>query len=627
MGENNSQEYLEDETRVSINYVVETNGAAERKELPQNILITDDFSGSTKKKLYKKREFCSISSRNFADIMKGMGITADVEFQYNNKLQKHSLKITKIDDFNPNAIVEQVDVLREGRNNKSALHDLRILLVNNEHSEKPVLAFLKGADAKKSFEGFTFNNEEEENYYLNILTKVKKIDLLKKDPAKGKTNGGAENFDLINLINLKRQEITEQIGLAMNEILHCPIFKQLEAAWLGVKKVLSEVPTGRNCKISIFNCSKDELFRDLDGSMDFKSSKFFKHVYDDCFGTTGGIPFSFCILGFTITRSPRDIQFLKKISAVCSAAHMPMVAGASAEFFGLKSYEDFYNIKDLSDVLDSPLMAPYRALRAIDDSRYLSLVAPGRCLGRAVYSSQNAAPDDLVFDEQIDDIHDNYLWISAAYEIGVLWGKSFIRHGWYSTTIGIRNGGKLNALPTHTFQSQDGQLRMKCPTEVAISDRRELQLSEAGFIAPCYYLGESFAVIYDSRVIIRPKIYDDPIASANSRESAKAHNVLNASRIAHYIRLMVREKLGDFASKDDVRSLINNWLTDLTVTGDDLSPRMKRRYPLEAAHVEVEDRKGRKGFYLLRIFVVPHSQLEGINATLSIVTEIPGGDN
>jgi type VI secretion system protein ImpC len=625
MGNNNSQEYLEDETRVSISYVVETGGADERRELPQNILIIDNLSGSGKKKPYKSRDFCSISSGSFSDIMAGMNIIVDVEFQYNNKRHKHSLKIASMEDFKPKSIIQQIDVLRKGMEDNAALQDIYILLINNEEFEKPALAFLKGADAKKAFDGFSFNSKDDETYYTQALEKIKSMGLIGKNASKGKGNGSADNIDIINLIILQKKYIKEQTALAMNEIIHNPSFKEIESAWLGVKHVLSEVPTGRMSKISIFNCSKDELFRDLDGAVDFKSSRFFKKVYDDSFGTTGGIPFSFCVVGFNITRSSKDIKFIKKISAVGSSAHMPIVAAVSAQFFGLETYEDFYSIQDLSEVLDSPLMASYRAFRTIDDARYVALVVPGRILGRGVYTSQDAGPDDLAFDE-IVNLHKDYSWVSAAYAIGTLWGKSFLRYSWYGTTIGLNNGGKINNLPTHVFRSADGQLKMKCPTEVQLTDRRELQLSRAGFNAICHYVGESCAVIYDSRAAIMPKLYSDPVASANSHESTKMHNILNVSRISQIIRAMVRDKLGDFASKDDVQALINNWLSDLTVTGDDLSAIMKRRYPLEAAHVEVENHKSRKGFYLLRIFVVPHAQLEGLNATLSIVTEIPGGD-
>jgi len=417
--------------------------------------------------------------------------------------------------------------------------------------------------------------------------------------------------------------IDKLISAQVNEVLHHPKFQQLEASWRNLDKLVSENDLASSLRVRVFNVKRRELERDFARAAGFDQSHLFKAVYEDEYGTLGGAPYTFMIGDMEFGRSPPDVQLLKNISAVASMAHAPFLASASPRLLDLDSYTELDRPIDLGKIFDASEMAAWNALRNNQDSRYLVLTAP-RTLVRLPWGPDTAEVEDLDFDEDVSgEDHSKYLWGPSSWAMGSLIMKSFTEYGWPSAIRGTESGGKVGDLPLHAYQSLSGSRISKCPTETSITDRREKELSDQGIIGICHARNTDYAVVFSGATVNRPRKYIDEDSNANARLSASLPYVLACARFAHYLKAIMRDKVGGFTSKQEIQRYLNSWIAQYVTADENASHATKARYPLREARVEVKDVPGKPGTYTAVAHLRPHFQLEELTASLRLVAELP----
>ena len=458
----------------------------------------------------------------------------------------------------------------------------------------------------------------------------------------------AKKKSIQQLIQAVIAELDERIFAQLNEILHDKKFQELEASWRGLKYLVSKAETGERLKLRVMNISKGELLKDLEKAIEFDQSALFKKVYEEEYGTLGGKPYSMLMGDYSFSRHPKDIEQLNLISQVAAAAHAPFIAAADPNLFDLQSFKDLPVPRDLAKVFESTELAPWRAFRESEDSRYVALTLP-RVMMRLPYGAKTQPVEGLDFEEnvyiadpeydrQAQELadrgepveglgrradHDRYLWGNPAYVLSERIANAFSLHGWTAAIRGVEGGGKIEGLPWHTFTTLEGDIAYTCPTEVSITDRRERELNEMGFISAVHCKGETYAAFFGGQTTNKPKLYNTSQANANARLSAMLPYMLNASRFAHYTKVMMRDKIGSFMTEDNVRDYLNLWISDYVLGKDDAGQSIKAKYPLREARVDVKPIPGRPGAYNAVLFVRPHFQLEELTASIRLVAELP----
>ena len=417
--------------------------------------------------------------------------------------------------------------------------------------------------------------------------------------------------------------IDRLISAQVNQVLHDAKFQKLEASWRNLNKLVSENELSASLKVRVFNCTRKELERDFARAAGFDQSHFFKNVYESEYGTLGGLPYTMLIGDMEIGRSPVDMQFLKDMGAVAAMAHAPFIASADPALFDLDSHTELDRPIDMAKIFESSEMGAWNSLRDSADSRYLVLTAP-RTLVRLPWGPETAPVDEIDFSEDVDgQEHGKYLWGPSSWSLGGLIMKAFSEYGWPSAIRGTESGGKVTNLPLHSFPSLSGTMITKCPTETTITDRREKELSDQGIISLCHAKNTDFAVVFSGATLNRPQKYVEPEANANARLSASLPYLLACSRFAHYLKSIMRDKVGGFTSRDAISQYLNNWIAQY-VTADDLaSHATKARYPLREARIEVREVPGKPGAYTAIAHLRPHFQLEELTASLRLVAELP----
>jgi type VI secretion system protein ImpC len=417
-------------------------------------------------------------------------------------------------------------------------------------------------------------------------------------------------------------QIDELLSDQMTAVLHHPDMKKLEASWRGLYYLVSRAQTGANLRIRVLNVSKAELTRDLERAMEFDQSELFKKVYEEEYGTFGGNPYS-CLMGdYSWGRGMQDIATLEKISNVAAAAHAPFLSAASPKMFDLASFTEMNAPRDLGKTFESTDLAKWRSFRASDDSRYVTLVLP-HILMRAPYGPDTVPVEEFRFEERVGGKdHGKYLWGNAAYALAGRILHAFSTYGWTAAIRGVEGGGIVEDLPMYAFKSSEGDLVQKCPTEIAIPDRREKELSDLGFVALCHCKGTDYAVFFSGQTTHRAKTYESAQATSNARISAVLPYVMAASRFAHYLKAMMRDRVGSFAGKDEIQRSLNAWLAKYILLMDDAQPAMKARFPLREGKVTVSEVPGRPGAYNAVVFLRPHFQLDELSASIRLVAEL-----
>jgi type VI secretion system protein ImpC len=419
-------------------------------------------------------------------------------------------------------------------------------------------------------------------------------------------------------------ELDRKLSAQMNEILHDEGLQKLEGTWRGLHYLVHQSETGESLKIRVLNLKKQELFKDLERAVEFDQSNLFKKIYEEEYGQLGGHPYGMLVGDYEFTRSSEDVSLLKMISGVAAAAHAPFVSNASSKLFNMDSYTELANPRDLAKIFEAVEYAPWRSFRQSEDSRYVALTLP-RVLARLPYGQDFKRVTEFNFEEEVDGKeHNNYAWMGAAWAYAARITDAFAQWGWMARTRGVEGGGKVEGLPVHTFPTDDGDVAMKCPTEIAISDRREFELSNLGFLPMLHSKGSDFAVFMGAQSCQKPKTYFDPTANSNAELSTKFNLLLCTSRFAHYLKVMARDKIGSFMEVGDCTRWLNDWIQNYVVPNPELvGDEVKAKCPLSDARVDVRAVAGKPGYYEAVAYLRPHYQLEALSASMRLVAEVP----
>lgn len=429
--------------------------------------------------------------------------------------------------------------------------------------------------------------------------------------------------DLSASIDLRIAELDQLLSDQVNAIMHHPDFQKLEASWRGLKYLVMQSETGTTLKIKVMNASKKDLVKDLKAAPEFDQSALFKKIYEEEYGTFGGAPYAALVGDYEFTRHPEDFYLLEEMSHVAASAHAPFITAASAGLFGLESFTDIGKPRDLAKIFDTVEYAKWKSFRESDDSRYVGLVLP-HVLGRLPYGRDTVPVEEFNFEENTDGSdHGKYLWTNAAYAFASRLTDAFAKYGWLAAIRGVEGGGLVEGLPTHTFRTDDGEIALKCPTEVAITDRSEKLLSDLGFISLVHCKNTDYAAFFGGQSTQKAKTYNTDAANANARLSTQLPYIFSASRIAHYMKSIMRDKIGSFASRQNVQDFLNTWLAQYVLLDDSASQEAKAKYPLREAHVDVVEVPGKPGVYRAAAFLRPHFQLDELTISLRLVAELP----
>lgn len=424
-------------------------------------------------------------------------------------------------------------------------------------------------------------------------------------------------------INFWINELDQKISAQLNEVMHADKFQQLESTWRGLHYLVHESETGTSLKIRVMNATKRDLLKDLETAVEFDQSAIFKKIYEEEYGQLGGQPYGLLIGDYEFSRRPEDINLLKLMSNVAAAAHAPLISAASPSLFNLDSFSDLPNPRDLAKIFEGATHTSWRSFRDSEDSRYVALTLP-HVLARLPYGEEFKKVEEFNFEEAVDGKdYTKYLWMNAAWAYGVRITNAFSKYGWFAKVRGVEGGGKVENLPVHTFPTDDGDVAMKCPTEIAISDRREFELSNLGFLPLLHAKNTDYAVFMGAQSCQKPKVYFDDDANANAELSARINFLLCVSRFAHYLKVMARDKIGSNLEVAEAERWLNDWISNYVCDPATAGDETKAKCPLADARVEVREVKGKPGWYEAVAWLRPHFQLETLEASMRLVAEVP----
>ena len=419
----------------------------------------------------------------------------------------------------------------------------------------------------------------------------------------------------------------------MNEVLHAPEVREMEGTWRGLHYLVNNTETDQKLKIKVMNIKKGELsdtLEDFEGQM-WDQSPIYKKIYENEYSTFGGEPYGAIIGAYEFSHNPRDVSMLRNIAGVAAAAHAPFIAATAPQLFRMESWKELPNPQDLEQIVSSPDYAGWQSLREEEDTRYIGLTMP-RVLARIPYDPEKAPVKGFDFTEVVEGDHDKFTWMNAAFAMGVNINRSHKLTGWGTQIRGVESGGAVVNLPVHTFNTDDGSVAMTCPTEIAIDDRREAELAKLGMMPILHQKNTDSAAFIGAHSLqddeTRAGRLTDPDAQANERLSANLPYLFPVSRFAHYLKAIARAKVGTFKERSDMQVWLSEWINRYVLANPAMADdKAKAKRPLAAAEVEVDSVEGRPGYYNARFFLRPHYQLEGINASLRLVSELPSVKN
>ncbi|HBO8620133.1 TPA: type VI secretion system contractile sheath large subunit [Pseudomonas aeruginosa] len=663
--------------RVQITYDVEIGNAIEKKELPLVVGILADLSGKpdTPPAKLVERRFVDIDRDNFNEILSSISPRATLQVDNtisgdDSKLNVE-LRFNHIEDFDPVNLVKQVVPLRRLFEARQRLRDLLTKLDGNDDLDQllqDVVANTEGlqeikaarpeaeaapagdseprptsrpdplpGEAAMPKSSAAEQSGESSTQTLSLLDEIiakgrmahddsqqdYARDMLAEFATQVLDEGMAVDKDTVAMINDRISQIDALISDQLNQIIHHPELQKLEASWRGLHQLVSNTETSARLKLRLLNVGKNELQNDLEKAVEFDQSALFKKIYEEEYGTFGGHPFSLMIGDFTFGRHPQDIGLLEKLSNVAAAAHAPFIAAASPRLFDMNSFTELAVPRDLTKIFESLELIKWRAFRESEDSRYVSLVLPNFLL-RLPYGPETRPVEGMNYVEDVNGTdHSKYLWGNAAWVLAQRITEAFAKYGWCAAIRGAEGGGAVEGLPAHTFRTSSGDLSLKCPTEVAITDRREKELNDLGFISLCHKKNSDVAVFFGGQTTNKARLYNTNEANANARLSAMLPYVLAASRFAHYLKVIMRDKVGSFMTRDNVQTYLNNWIADYVLINDNAPQEIKAQYPLREARVDVSEVAGKPGAYRATVFLRPHFQLEELSASIRLVANLP----
>jgi type VI secretion system protein ImpC len=433
------------------------------------------------------------------------------------------------------------------------------------------------------------------------------------------------NRNLTVTINEAISKIDAALSKQLAAIMHHEKFQKLEGSWRGLHHLVMNSETGQTLKIKMFNASKREVFKDLDKAVEFDQSQTFKKLYETEFGSPGGEPYGALIGDYEFSNHPEDIDLLTNMSQVAAASFCPFISSADPAMFGFEGWDELSKPRDLEKIFESSEYAKWRSFRESDDARFVNLVMP-RVLARLPYGADTKPVDAFGYEEvqsSGEPGQEEFTWMNAAYVMGTNLTRAFAEYGWCTSIRGAEGGGKVEGLPTYSFHSDDGDVDMKCPSEVGITDRREAELSKLGFLPLCHYKNTDYSVFFGAQSAQKPKVYDKPAATENAAISARLPYIMATARIAHYLKVLARDKIGSFMEASDCEAWLNNWILGYCNANPGAGAEMKARYPLSEAKIEVREIPGKPGSYQAVAWLRPWLQMEELSTSLRMVARIP----
>jgi len=590
--------------RVRITYEVETGGASEERELPFIIGIISNVYGNNKHDYYNST-FINIDKDNFNQVMESIG--PNISILVNNLIQgkkgsiQCNLTFKNISDFSPDGVIVQIPECSPLLFDRVCLVDLIPKIMNNLKLKQELINIAKTGLKSNISQGIKDNTDERLNEIIGAFTRHVKGDI-----------------DIQLMITNAILNIDEVLSKQINEILHHPEFQALEARWRCLRDLVIKTETSELLRIKLLCASSDDIYLDLSTAPEFDQSRLFKLVYEDEYGTIGGIPFSCLLFDEYFERTSYDVSFLTLLSQVASAAHAPMLTGTKPGMFGLNSFSEMHIPRELARIFQASDSMEWNAFRDTEDARYVNMFLP-YILARTPYSRTNMSKlfqcQEIVDGESTD----HFVWGNPAYAMALKILEAVADYGWAAAVRGTEGGGLVKGLPTYTFRTKFADIGMKCPTQTQITDRREKELSDLGFIALCHKKMTDQAIFFSGQSVQNPKHYRNLDANVNGIISSRMPYILNASRFVHYIKVIIRDKIGSFQTADEIEYYIQDWVSKYVLLSDDGDQSTKARYPLREAEVLVTEIDEKPGEYDITIRLRPHFQMEGANISVRFV--------
>lgn len=429
--------------------------------------------------------------------------------------------------------------------------------------------------------------------------------------------------NVVKTINARIAAIDEVMSKQVDAIMHHEAFQKLEGSWRGLNHLVMNSETSETLKIKVLNVGKKELKNDFDSAAEFTESALWKKIYEYQFGLYGGDPFGALVGDFEFDKGPQDVALLSEMTTVAAAAHAPLISGVAPKMFGMDSFTQMPDPRDLAKIFDksNPENTKWLSFRDSEDSRFTALVLP-HTLRRLPYGAESEPVDTFNYEEQVEE-HDDYVWGNAAYDYAGRLTAAFAKHHWCVAIRGPEGGGLVEDLPIHTFKTREGDMAAKIPTEVAIPDTREKELADLGFIGLLHCQNTDFAAFFGANSVQRPKKYDTAEATANAKLSSQLSYLMCTSRIAHYLKSICRDKIGSFMSRGECESFLNRWISNYVLAQDEATQEQKAARPLREAQIQVIDDKANPGCYKAIAHLRPHFQLEELSVSLRLVADLP----
>ena len=430
--------------------------------------------------------------------------------------------------------------------------------------------------------------------------------------------------DAIKSIEAIIAEIDRKLSEQVNRIIHHDDFKALEGTWRGLHHLVNNTETDEMLKIRVLNLPKKDLAKTIKKfkGTAWDQSPLFKKLYEEEFGSPGGQPFGALIGDYYFDHSPPDVEILAGMGQIASAAHAPFISATAPTLMNMESWQELSNPRDLTKIFQTADYAAWRSLRDSEDAKYIGLTMP-RFLSRLPYGAKTAPVEEFAFEEDTEGAdHGKYVWSNSAYAMGTNITRAFKMYGWCARIRGAESGGMVEGLPCHTFPTDDGGVDMKCPTEIAITDRREAELAKNGLMPLSHWKNTDYGVFIGAQSLNKPAVYDDPDATANANLGARLPYLFATCRFAHFLKCIVRDKIGSFKERADMEMWLNKWVNNYTCDTHS-SEEYKATHPLAEAKVEVLEVEGNPGYYTSKFYLRPHYQLEGLTVSLRLVTKLP----
>jgi len=593
--------------RVRILYEVEVGGALEERELPFVIGVISSLSGNAQTNL-ELNTFITIDRDNFDQVMESISPCISLvlaNFLSNKPDAKLDLTLTfkRLNDFTPDRILGQIPEFQTLIQDRTSLIDLIPKLIRNQELNKQLIDLAKSGklDPNRSISIANL---------LNLEDKTRRIEMIN---AFNRHVKGDQDLQL--MIAKAILEIDNILSKQINHILHVPEFQNLEAKWRSLFNLVSKTETSKLLIIKVLNCSSDVLYDDLKNAPEFDQSRVFKLVYEEEYGTIGGIPFSCLILDEYFDKSSHDVHFLSMLSHIAAAAHAPLLVGVKPGMFELNSFSELHIPRELVRIFQTSDSIEWNSFRETEDARYVNMFLPNVLL-RAPYN--NCSKLFHFVEDVLGNDMTHFVWGNPAYCMALKIAEAVTKYGWAAAVRGTEGGGLVEGLPTYTFRNQFADITMTCPTQIHITDRREKELSDLGFISLCHKKMTNQAIFFSGQTVQNPKKYQDQDANTNAIISARMPYILNASRFIHYIKVIIRDKIGSFQTPDEIEYLVQEWIARYVLLSDDADQATKAKYPLREALVSVADTT-RPGEYDITIRLRPHFQLEAANISVRFV--------